>query len=123
MPDRRAFVRYRPHAELACRVNVVLGRSSWLAQVVDVSTDGIGITSDCWLPAETGLLVQVGNPGGNATRTFLAHVRHATRTPAGHFHVGARLVNHLTERQVRELTGAVQGSASDEAISSRERQS
>ena len=111
MADRRAFVRYRPHAALPCRVNVVLGGSSWPAEVVDLSTDGIGISSACWLPTETSLLVQVGDPATHTARTFLAHVRHATRRPAGDFHVGARLVNHLTEEQVRELTQAVERSA------------
>ncbi|HEV3084973.1 MAG TPA: PilZ domain-containing protein [Gemmataceae bacterium] len=103
MPDRRAFVRYRPNRELPCWVNVVLVGSSWLAEVVDISTDGIGISSACWLPAESHLLVRLAN-ADNIARTFLAHVRHATPRAGGDFHLGARLVNHLSEEQVRELT-------------------
>jgi len=95
-------VRYRPNRELPCWVNVVLVGSSWLAEVLDISTEGIGISSACWLPAESHLLVRLAD-ADNIARTFLAHVRHATPRAGGDFHLGTRLVNHLSEEQVREL--------------------
>jgi len=101
--DRRAFVRYCPDRDLPCSVNVVLGGSSWTARLADLSTDGIAIISDCWLPAETTLLAKLDAAGDLACRTFLAHLCHATPRPSGDYHLGARLVNGLTKEQLREF--------------------
>ena len=85
MPERRAFARYQPARLLPCNVNVVLGESSWPAMVADVSTDGVSIISDSWLPAETMLLIELGCQAEAGTRTLLAHVRHATPRPCALF--------------------------------------
>ena len=103
MPERRAFPRYYPRREVPCSINVALGGSSWMGKLADLSTDGIGIISGCWLPAETTILVELGH-AAPLPRIFLAHLCHATRRPTGDFHLGARLVNHLTEDEVHELT-------------------
>ena len=106
MLERRAFARYFLTPERGCSVNVVLGGSRWPARVADLSTDGIGILSDCWLPPETTLFVELSPTGTNPARTFLVHVRHATPKPSGGYQLGARLVNHLTEGEVREMVNS-----------------
>ena len=103
MRERRAFVRHQPSQELLCKVNVVLGGSYWTARVGDISTDGIGIISDSWLPAETTLVVEVRHPASSDCRTLLAHLCHATRRPSSDYQLGARVINHLTEEQVGAL--------------------
>lgn len=102
MPDRRVSTRYRLKHELPCNVNVALGGSSWSAALADISMDGIGIISGCWLPPETTILVELGD-SAPVPRVFLAHLCHATRRPTGDFHLGARLVNHLTEQEIFKL--------------------
>jgi hypothetical protein len=103
VPERRAVIRHQPSRELLCIVNVALGGNRWPARVADVSTDGIGILSDCWLPTETMLLIDLGAPAETAARVFLGHLRHATRRPSGGYHLGARLVNHLSSEQILDL--------------------
>jgi PilZ domain len=107
VPERRAFARYQPARLLPCNVNVVLGGSSWPAMVADVSTDGVSIISDSWLPAETTLLIELGSQAEAGMRTLLAHVRHATPRLSGGYHLGGRLINPLTEEQIAALTQAV----------------
>jgi hypothetical protein len=104
--NRRAFARYQPDGLLPCNVNVVLGGSSWPAIVADVSTDGVAIVCNSWLPPETTLLIELGPQADPATRTLLAHVCHATPRPSGGYHLGGRLITPLTEEQVAALTQA-----------------
>ena len=101
--DRRVAVRHRPRCELPCRVSVVLSSRSWPARVSDLCRHGIGILSNCWIPTETPLLVTMGAPSMRAGRVVLVRLCHATPTAKGEYHLGAAIVQGLTDQQVLDL--------------------
>lgn len=100
MIERRSEGRKQPAREVRCRVNVVMGGSSWTAKVANLSTAGIGLLARYWLPAEAGLLVELNAAAGSLRRVLVVSVKHARATAAGEFLIGGHLTTPISDAEV-----------------------
>jgi hypothetical protein len=101
--ERRACVRYScaPGVETFC-LPVYKDRNDqgWLAEVRNISTDGIGLLLGRWFGQETLLEVELQNAARSVSRKVLVRVKHATSHDGGWL-VGGILVQKLSEAELR----------------------
>jgi hypothetical protein len=73
------------------------------AQVVNISSSGIGLRLD--RPLETGSLLdlQLQSPSGDVTRQMLACVVHVTSQPNREWLIGCNFIHEMPEEDVRAL--------------------
>jgi len=101
--ERRACVRYACAAgmETFClQLYKERNDQGWLAEVRDVSTDGVGLLLGRWFGQDTVLEVELNNPTRNFSRKVLVRVKHATPY-AGGWLVGGAFVEKLKAEELQ----------------------
>jgi hypothetical protein len=100
--ERRARLRYSWNLPAALRTAAAepTDAAEWLAaRVHDISGDGLGLALTHAI--EPGTLLTIDLEG--VARMLLAHVVHTTLRPGGGWIVGCKLMNPLTEVELKAL--------------------
>jgi hypothetical protein len=112
--ERRAAARLPCALETAC-LQATDGGSAWDAQVVDISTTGVGLLLKRRFEPGTLLSFRLEGPSGGQTFNALARVMNARRQPAGGWLLGCALVGELDAAQLRAFRASAQALADSTA--------
>jgi hypothetical protein len=93
--ERRRVPRYPSDLETTCKPLVSRDGSSWLAQIRDISTLGIGLVLQRRFERGTLLVMDLENPARNISRNVVARVVHTTALPLGQWLLGCVFTKEL----------------------------
>jgi hypothetical protein len=99
-PERRSSDRHPCTLETSC-LQATDGQGAWDAQVVDISTTGVGLLLKRRFEPGTLLSFRLEGPAGGQSFNALARVIHTTRQAAGGWLLGCALVGELDAAQLR----------------------
>ncbi len=95
--------RYRSQRRPRVRLLLAQGIVYCLAEVHDVSTEGIGLLLDRPLPIDTPMTIQAGSLLPARSGTLSGTVRHATLQSSGLWLLGCKLARHLSCEELSAL--------------------
>src|SRR5262245_43968556 len=101
--ERRVRVRHPVSPETAGRFGAFRRQGAVSAQVVNVSTDGLGLLLGYGLPPGTSLVIEFRVPGEADAPALLARVAHATAQGDGTWLIGCAFDLPLTDDELRVL--------------------
>jgi hypothetical protein len=99
-PERRASARHPCALETSC-LQAADAENTWDAQVVDISTTGVGLLMKRRFEPGTLLSFRLEGPSGGQSYNALARVVHAKRQEAGKWLLGCALIGELDTAQLR----------------------
>jgi hypothetical protein len=93
--ERRSATRFPSGLDASCQPVMLRDRSSWVAQVRDISTGGIGLVLPRRFEPKTLLIVFLESPFHEISRTMLVRVVHTTALPDNQWLLGCELTSEL----------------------------
>lgn len=82
--ERRASMRWVSRIKIRCRLKRATEEGTWIANVRDISTNGIGLTVNRPLKAGMSLTLEIPTQANQISKQVLIHVRHAKPIQNGH---------------------------------------
>jgi hypothetical protein len=101
--DRRAHVRYAPAPETTCQLTAGGNNSVWWANVLDISTGGIGLVVSRRFEPGTLLAIGVENKSREFSHMLVARVIHVRKEAASRYVIGAKFISDLGDDELQVL--------------------
>lgn len=106
--ERRACQRHSCAAN-HWQLEVAIGKTTWTAQVRDLSTHGLGLLFDIEMQADQLALVEIYNPARRLAVLKAIRLHYAVPQPDGRWLVGVSFLRPLTDKELAEVLAGVRG--------------
>ena len=103
--EPRAYPRFQPRREMACRLRTVTGGATLPAVVLNISRSGVGLLTDQPLAPGTCVLAELASSSGLFARTLLLHLLHVSGGPAEGYALGGEFLGPLAPEELNLLLG------------------
>jgi hypothetical protein len=102
-PDNRNLVRFVCNVQASCQGVEDADKTTWPAQVVNISANGIGLLVERAVETGTLLSLDLRSPSTQSARTILACVVHVTTRPGSERLLGCNFIRELSEDDLKAL--------------------